>query len=162
MSLTTRTTLPWPNNKSVTLPKVRGVDWLFLISTNSITLSGVSVEVHLEHNCRLLRYSENHSFQNAWWHWWRSFHHETKRLEVSKKFGSGTHKSGWPVRKWPRVTLSKTPGSKDNSVNGLEFNTDSIRQTTVLSSSYVRVWTPIMRTNKLFVDLTTASHRPPK
>lgn len=65
---------------------------------------------------------------------------------------------------WFRNTQKRLTGQKMmvSGVNGLEFKTDSIRQTTVASSSKVKVWTPTVRTNNFFIDFTAASQRPPK
>lgn len=73
---------------------------------------------------------------------------------------------GRPTRKCPGVSTDKSLGSSVNGQSGRELSTASICVSNVLKSSYVNLLSPIYLSMVRFmwclVDLTPASHNPPK
>uniref|UniRef100_A0A8D8JI75 (northern house mosquito) hypothetical protein n=1 Tax=Culex pipiens TaxID=7175 RepID=A0A8D8JI75_CULPI len=83
-------------------------------------------------------------------------------IGIADKSTSGTACSDDCTRKCAGVNGSRSLGSSDIGVSGLELRQPSTWTSNVLRSSAVTGVSPIVFNNSFFVDLTAASQRPPK
>lgn len=94
--------------------------------------------------------------------WRMSCRRERREPLNDKSDGSGIVVSELPIRKCPGVNASRSSGSSERGLRGLEFSNVSICIRSVFISSYVRKFSPTTLFKWYFTDLTPASHWPPK
>ncbi len=75
---------------------------------------------------------------------------------------SGNAANGLPIRKWPGVSASIPSSSLGSGTRGLLLRHALICVSRVENYSYVRLTSRRMRLRWVFIDLTAASHSPPK
>jgi len=117
---------------------------------------------HFERAWRLERYSFFQRVQKWRWRSVTNRHLCSFNNGTGSKFGSGSDVDGSRVRKWLGVSASKSVGSLLNGQRGREFSVASIWVSKVVSSSPVNRCMPIYLKINDLIDLTPASHNPPK
>lgn len=133
-----------------------------LIKTRSPTLNCFSSSNHLFRNWRQDKYSFFHRAQKKRWMSVTNRQRCIFEKGTLSKHGSGRAVVGSRVRKWLGINASKSSGSLLMEHKGREFNVASIFVSNVINSSLVILWVPMdLKINDL-VDLTPASHKPPK
>jgi len=161
----TRTTPSPPAIIFVTRPKrhFNGGMLSSRINTTVLTFSlGPLTPDHLFLSWGWFKYSRLHFCQIVREYCVTLRHHVKWLVGIFDKSGSGMDKNDSPIRKWPRVKKDTSFGSDAIGVIGREFKQASARVSTVLSSSKCKWASPTVFCNKCFIDLTAASHNPPK